>query len=351
MSKKQKKLPLLRKLPAKTRIKISFIAGVALVLLSSELVVTFANSILVRYNVLTKENVFSYTIMLGALSLMIGLLLSWLFSKFILKPVNTLVDGLSKLSQGEYSTRIETQNPDSSSSVFKSFNDLAEELEKTEILRSDFVNSFSHEFKTPINSINGLITLIKKENVSPEKRNEYLDIIAEEASRLSVMTTNILNISKYENQGILTDKTQFNLSEQIRTCILLLEKKWSQKNLNLKLDFDEYFYFGNDDMLRQVWINLIDNAIKFSDSDGDLIVRITKQQNGFYIDIENFGPEINEDDRVRIFNKFYQTDRSHAKSGNGIGLSIVKSIVDLHCGNVSVNCKDGKTTFTVFLPA
>jgi signal transduction histidine kinase len=282
---------------------------------------------------------------------MIGLLLSWLFSKFILKPVNTLVDGLSKLSQGEYSTRIETQNPDSSSSVFKSFNDLAEELEKTEILRSDFVNSFSHEFKTPINSINGLITLIKKENVSPEKRNEYLDIIAEEASRLSVMTTNILNISKYENQGILTDKTQFNLSEQIRTCILLLEKKWSQKNLNLKLDFDEYFYFGNDDMLRQVWINLIDNAIKFSDSDGDLIVRITKQQNGFYIDIENFGPEINEDDRVRIFNKFYQTDRSHAKSGNGIGLSIVKSIVDLHCGNVSVNCIDGKTTFTVFLPA
>lgn len=351
MSKKQKKLPLLKKLPAKTRIQVSFIAGVALVLFLSEVIVTLANSIFVRYNVLTDENFLSYTIMLGAISLVVGLLLSWLFSKFILKPVNTLVDGLSKLSQGEYSTRIATQNPDSSSSVFKRFNDLAEELEKTEILRSDFVNSFSHEFKTPINSINGLITLIKKDNVSPEKRNEYLDIIAEEASRLSTMTTNILNLSKYENQGILTDKTQFNLSEQIRTCILLLEKKWSQKNLNLTLDFDEYFYFGNDDMLRHVWINLIDNAIKFSDTNGDLIIRITKQQKGFYVDVENFGPEINEDDRVRIFNKFYQTDRSHAKSGNGIGLSIVKSIVELHCGSVSVKCQDGKTTFTVFLPA
>lgn len=351
MIKKQKKLPLFKRLSAKRRIQISFIAGVTLVLVSSELIISLINSYLIEKGIITEQNILTFTIMWAIASLLLGMMLSWLFSKFILKPVNTLIDGMSRLSQGEYHTRLKTQNPDPTSSVFKRFNDLAAELEKTEILRSDFVNSFSHEVKTPINSINGLITLLKKENVSQKKRNEYLSLIEDEVNRLSTLTTNVLNLSKYENQGILTDKTHFNLSEQIRTCILLLEKKWTQKGLNLTLDFDEYFYFGNDDMLRQVWINLLDNAVKFSVKNGDLTVRIKKEEVGFYIDIENFGPEISEEDCARIFNKFYQTDRSHAKEGNGIGLSIVKTIVDLHCGNVTASSKDGKTTFTVFLPA
>lgn len=347
------KSPVNKKHNPKLGLHVVFMLGVALVIVLAEVIVSVIEFLLARTEWLTQEKLQSsiwVIFMWGGASMIIGLVLAAFVGRWVLRPVSGLIDGLTRLSEGDYSTRIEERDSGTLRSVSKSFNHLAEELEKTEIMRSDFVNSFSHEFKTPISSINGLIALMKTGKLSQKKQREYLDIIAEETSRLSDMTTNILNLTKYESQGILTDKTTFNLSEQIRTSVLLLERKWSQKKLNLSLDFDEYELEGNDDMLRQVWVNLLDNAIKFSNEGGSLAVRIRKEEGMLLVDVENSGSEIKEDDRQRVFQKFYRADAAHEKEGNGIGLSIVGSIVRLHGGRVTVACGEGKTVFTVALP-
>ena len=337
----------------KRKMQIWFTLGIVVILLSAEALSTAVEFALTETGVISPEMLQKDTWMIfmwSAVTLTIGIIFSIFLPRLILRPLDRLLDGLSKLSAGHYETRIAVKEDDSLAHIYKEFNALATELEKTELLRSDFVNSFSHEFKTPISSISGLVKLMKKGNLSKEKQNEYLEIIAEEAGRLSLMATNILNLSKYESQGILKDRVTFNVSEQIRTCTLLLEKKWAAKGLCPVLEFEEHKISGNEDMLRQVWVNLIDNAIKFSTPGSDLIINLEKCGDEYKISVCNFGSEIAKEDYSRIFNKFYQVDNSHAKEGNGIGLSLVKRIVELHRGEIEVESGDGKTTFTVILP-
>jgi signal transduction histidine kinase len=226
---------------------------------------------------------------------------------------------------------------------------MAEDLEHTEMLRGDFVNNFSHEFKTPIVSISGFAKLLKKGNLSETQKEEYLDIIEEESLRLSEMATNVLNMTKIQNQTILTDVTEYNLSEQIRSCVLLLEKRWTEKNLELSLEFDEYLICACEEMLKQVWINLIDNAIKYSPEYGLVIIKIKEEEQCYHVSVANSGIEIPKEKQQKIFEKFYQVDESHSSVGNGIGLSVVKYAVELHKGQVYVECKNGITTFHVKL--
>jgi signal transduction histidine kinase len=224
---------------------------------------------------------------------------------------------------------------------------MAQELEHTEMLRGDFVNNFSHEFKTPIVSIAGFAKLLKKGNLSEEQKAEYLDIIEEESLRLSEMATNVLNMTKIENQAILSEVTTFNLSEQIRFCVLILEKRWESKHLEISLEFDEYEISASEELLKQVWINLLDNAIKYSPEYGLIVIKIREEGNLYLVSVANSGEEIPVEKREKIFEKFYQADESHSAAGNGIGLSIVKSVIDLHGGEVSVDCKNGITTFNI----
>ena len=179
---------------------------------------------------------------------------------------------------------------------------------------------------------------------------EALKIIEEEANRLSTITTNVLTLSKLEGQEIIKDKNKYNLSEQIRNCVLLLEKKWRKKKLSLSLDFDEYNIFANEDMLKQVWVNLLDNAIKFSYDKSNLIIDINRNDDCLVIRITNNGPTISDENKKLIFNKFYQVDKTHQVEGNGIGLSIVNKIVKLHNGKVEVESKEELTTFIVYIP-
>ena len=341
----------------RTHVSITFlfVVGFMSVMLLSEIITSTLEYVFAETDILTLEKLSgSYllnVLIWSAATLLVGIPFSFLASRMILKPIDRLLMGLRRLSEGDFSVRVKIGEGNAFYTVAESFNKLARELEKTEILRSDFVNSFSHEFKTPINSINGLVSLIKKGNMSKQKQQEYLDVIAEEVARLSKMTTNILNLTKYESQGILTGITAFNVSEQIRTCILLFEKKWSEKKLKLTLDFDEYTVRGCEDMLLQVWTNLIDNAVKFSPKGGELAVRISRVEQQLAVEIENDGAPINEEDKARVFSKFYQADATHAKEGNGIGLSIVKRILELHEGKIEVKSENGKTTFTVHLRA
>lgn len=232
-------------------------------------------------------------------SILVGTIVATLLSRVPLKPANELINGLNRLAGGDYGIRIELGKHPVGKDLSTSFNLLADELQNTEMLRSDFVNNLSHEFKTPIVSIRGFAKLLQKGDLTNEQR-EYLGIIVDESNRLAEMATNILNLTKVENQSILTDVTCFNLSEQIRNCILLLEKKWSRKGLTILADFSEYDISASEELLKQVWINLIDNSVKFSPEGGEIGISISQTPGAVTVSIKNNGPEISAEDKKRI---------------------------------------------------
>ncbi len=304
-----------------------------------------------RFNLSVVE--FIMLLITGA-SLAIGTLIAVLLGKIPLKPFNTMINGLNRLAKGDYKTRIKfgklLRRHPAMSELTDSFNKLAEELENTEMLRGDFVNNFSHEFKTPIVSIAGFAKLLKRGKLSPEQQQEYLNVIEEESLRLADMATNVLNMTKVENQSILTEITKFNLSEQLRTCVLLLERKWIKKSIEFSMDFGEHTIEADEELLKQVWLNLLDNAVKFSPQGGLVEIAIQADDEHLRISIINEGEEIPKEHQKRIFDKFYQVDESHAAEGNGIGLAVVKQITKLHGGMVSVHSENHLNLFMVELP-
>lgn len=293
-------------------------------------------------------------IYMALISLVTGLICSVFASKIPLGPFYRLIEQMNRLAAGDFRVRLDFGGLLSENPVFgglsESFNKMADELEHTEMLRSDFINNFSHEFKTPIVSIAGFAKLVRKGGLTKEQQAEYLAIIEEESIRLASMATNVLNLTRVENQAILTDISSFNISEQLRSCILLLADKWEKKNINFKVDFKEYMVSGNEELLKQVWINLIDNAIKFSPEGGEVELRIVEDDRTISVSIINAGKEIPSEEQGRIFNKFYQADTSHSAEGNGIGLAVARRVIELHEGVISVESENGLTMFSVKLP-
>ena len=214
------------------------------------------------------SSILSFFLIIAAISLVGGTLMALLLGTFPLRSVSEMTQGLHRLASGDYDVRIEPKGLMATIAplrdMVESFNATASELAGTEMLRSDFINNFSHEFKTPIVSIAGFASLLRQGDLTRAEQLEYLDIIESESKRLADMATNVLNMTKVENQAILTDVSTFNLSEQLRTCVLLLERKWEKKNLEMNLDLEEYTVSGNQELLRQLWLILLHNAIKFS---------------------------------------------------------------------------------------
>lgn len=293
-------------------------------------------------------------VLITGASLAIGTLIAVLVGKIPLKPFNTIINGLNRLAKGDFKARIRfgriLRKHPAMSELTESFNTLAEELDNTEMLRADFINNFSHEFKTPIVSIAGFAKLLKRGKLTQEQKQEYLAVIEEESLRLADMATNVLNMTKVENQTILTDVTVFNLSEQLRTCVLLLERKWSRKSIEFSMDFGEHTIEANEELLKQVWLNLVDNAVKFSPQGGVVEIGIQSNDQSIRVSIINEGDEIAPELQKRIFDKFYQADESHATEGNGIGLAVVKRIAQLHGGEVTVHSENHLNLFVVELP-
>ena len=269
-----------------------------------------------------------------------------------LKPINDLVQAMREVSQGDFSVRVKADDLEGDMGrLAASFNDMASELGGLELFRKDFINNFSHEFKTPIVSIKGFARQLEREDLTEAQRREYLNIIISESERLANMSGNVLLLSKLENQTIVTDKTRYRLDEQLRRCILLMEKQWSQKALELELELDEVEYYGNEEMVQHVWVNLLSNAIKFSPQGGALAVSLYREENTARVTVRDSGPGMDGETRRRIFEKFYQGDTAHAAEGNGLGLSLVKRIVDLCQGTIEIESAPGQgAAFTVRLP-
>ncbi|MBU3099800.1 MULTISPECIES: sensor histidine kinase [Clostridium] len=285
-------------------------------------------------------------------SIVIGTSISAVASENILKPLNQLIKATKVVSTGDFSVRVQELSSRSEiADLLRNFNHMTEELGSIEMFRNDFINNFSHEFKTPIVSIRGFAKQLQNDNLSTVKRKEYTDIIINESERLTNMSANILILTKFENQRIITDQTEYELDEQIRNCIILLENQWSRKNIEINLNLEVIKIYGNTEMLSHLWINLIENAIKNSKDNGNITIECHETLDDIAFKISNDGNGMDDNTLKHIFDKFYQGDRSHTSPGNGLGLSIVKRIVELTCGEIAVESKINQcTTFTVKLP-
>ena len=281
----------------------------------------------------------------------IGSILMLIAVSYITAPVKRLSRATKEIAKGNFDISVDYDAQDEIGQLAQNFNLMAKELKNMEYLRKDFVSNVSHEFKTPIASIQGFAQLLKTKNLTPEEFQEYTDIIIKESARLSRLSANLLRLSRLENQSIPSPQTQFSLDEQIRKTIVLLENDWSRKNLELDINLERITYLGDEEMLQQVWINLLSNAIKFSHPGGLLSVRLFLKENYACAEISDTGDGISPEAQKRIFEKFYQGDSSHSREGNGLGLAIVKQILDSCGGLVSVESQLGEgTTFTVLLP-
>jgi len=284
-------------------------------------------------------------------SITLGVPTAVFFGRIALKPIRKVIDATHKVAEGDFEVRVDIKGIYELEELSQSFNKMTTDLASIETLRSDFINNFSHELKTPIASVRGFARLLKDAQLNEDERREYLDIIISETERLSQLSTNILELSKYENIEIITDKALFRLDEQIRRTVLITEPQWSKKGISLNVDMDEVFFEGNEDLTQQIWLNLLDNAIKFSDPGGTVDIHLASGKDGVLFTIQDSGIGMDEDVASRIFDKFYQGDASHTGAGHGLGLTIVKRIVDLCGGQVKVISEpDWGSEFTVFLP-
>lgn len=336
--------------------KLNFNLAITLIIFIT-LLVTGAVAVLLYYlltSISGRIATVSFVIISFISSAAFGYLIFWLLSRYVLKPVENIIAALRKVSQGDYSVRVNTGvGTLDIKELEHCFNDMAEELGSNEMFKNDFINNFSHEFKTPIVSIRGFAKQLESDDLDDETRKEYLEIIVSESDRLASMSSNVLLLSKFDNQQIVTDIAKFSLDEQIRTCILILEKSWEEKNIDLDIDMEEITISSNQEMLNHVWINILSNAVKFTPKNGKITVRCYRdnEKNSAIISIGDSGEGMTPETAAHIFDKFYQGDTSHKSKGNGLGLPLAKRITDLCGGNISVKSRLGEgSVFTVRLP-
>ena len=293
-----------------------------------------------------------YTIRVLLISILSGAAIAVGLSKIFVSPMMKLGDAMRKVAGGDFTVHLDcTSRIRDVREVYGSFNTMVKELGNTETLQTDFVSNVSHEFKTPINAIEGYASLLQDSQLTDEQKNAYIDKIIFNTRRLSDLVGNILLLSKVNNQTISLKASTFRLDEQVRQSILALESKWEKKEIEFDIDLDEIEYTGYENLLSHVWLNLIDNAVKFSPQNGQIRIRLKQLAGSVTFSIWDNGLPIPEADIGRIFNKFYQGDNSHASEGNGLGLALVRKIVAAAHGTINVtSSEDAGTEFVVALP-
>ncbi len=267
------------------------------------------------------------------------------------QPIQKLSQAMAQVSQGDFTPRLETKSVVREvRDTYANFNLMAEALSATETLQADFISGVSHEFKTPINAIEGYSMLLQGNPDANDTEKIYVDKILFNTRRLSKLVGNVLLLSKIGNQGIQSMRRRFRLDEQIRQAIVALEQEWSSRDIAFDVEMESVTYEGYEDMIYHVWSNLIGNAIKFSPQGGSVQIRLDVRDRDISFTVDDEGPGIPPEIQKHIFNKFYQGDTSHKEEGNGLGLALVKQIVALEGGKVETeNLPTGGCRFTVLL--
>ena len=292
-----------------------------------------------------------FRILSSSLSFLAVFVLISTFASFRLsKPVQVMTRAHERVQEGDFTVRLPDNQPGEMGELMRSFNDMTEALGSTAYLQKDFISSISHEFKTPIASIRGFAKLLQMPGLSEEQKAEYISMIAQESDRLSRLSETLLRLSALEQQTALASLSSFSLDEQLRQVILRLEPNWSHKDIDWQLDLQKVSITSDQELLNQVWVNILQNAIKFSSEGSEIAVRVFRDGNAI-VEVEDHGCGMTEEAQQRIFDKFYQADKSRKQEGVGLGLSLVKRIVDMMGGEIKVTSQVGVgSTFRVELP-
>ncbi len=339
----------------KCHLTILFSLLVFIILTVTIFIMGFIIMVLQQNNLLNVYNTQSHfvgVVFFGVISVVVGTVFSHFIGKKAMRSIFNITEATKEVAKGNFSVQVdENIKAQELNEMAKNFNIMTRELAGMEMFRNDFINNVSHEFKTPLAAVEGYVTLLQNPNLSEEKKQAYISKILYNTKRLSELTGNILQLSRLENQNISITKTRFSLDEQIRQIILLFEDEWTNKNIDLDIELDDIYYMGSEELLAQVWQNLIGNAMKFTSKNGTVKIFMKAHDNNIIIEISDTGIGMDQETQARIFEKFYQGETSHTSQGNGLGLTLAKRIIDLHGGNISVSSQEGKgATFTVSLP-
>ncbi len=271
------------------------------------------------------------------------------------RPVSRIVAAAEQITRGDYTVRIprprNVYRADGLDEIVDCFNQMAQELSGTETLRTDFIANVSHELKTPLTVMQNYATLLQQSNLSEEKRLEYVRSITDATRRLSSLITNILKLNKLENQQIFPVSSRYDLGEQLCECLLAFEDEWGRKGIQIDTDIEEdVFVEADPELLSLVWNNLFSNAFKFTEAGGDVTLTLKTEGQQAIVQVSDTGCGIRPEVGAHIFEKFYQGDTSHATQGNGLGLALVKRVIDIVGGDVAVQSQVAHgSTFTVRL--
>ena len=341
---KEQLSPMRRKISAMLTLQTFFVVLIVMVI---------ATAIALMYRVVITD-----MHMIGVLSMLVPIvvlvtLVNFLFTRFIYRYLDKISDAMQKVADGDYTVRLDAEKDQPFRELYRNFNTMAEELGGVEMLKNDFINGYAHELRTPITSINGFAEMLLNDDgtLSREEKRSYLEIIASESRRLADLAGNSLLMSRLDTQKIIPDKKPFSLDEQLRRCSILLSGQWTEKELDMTMDLDEAVYVGDYDLMQHLWINLLTNAVKYTPKGGSITVTLKNEEKFIAVSVADTGKGIPPEDRERIFDKYYQTDKSHSKRGLGLGLAICKRIVQLCNGSLTVESDVGVgSTFTVKLP-
>ena len=283
-------------------------------------------------------------------SVIIGIILSTFIFNRYLKPIGELKKMTSKVAKGDFTVQVENIPDNEFKEFFEEFNIMVQELRKNEVLKNDFVSNVSHEYKTPLSVIEGYSTLLQDPSVSEEEKQKYVLIIKDATKKMSTLVNNVLKISKLDARKISTNVEEYRLDEQIRECILFYEEEWTRKNIEFDINMDETIVKSDKNLLVNVWDNLIGNAIKYTNNDSKISISLVEEEKFIKTTISDQGIGISNEDLPYIFDKFYQSDKSRKSEGNGLGLTLVKKIIDLVDGKIEVESELEKgTTFKVYI--
>ena len=236
----------------------------------------------------------------------------------MLNPIKKITNATKKVASGDFSVQLQTDRQDEIGELTHNFNQMVKELNSIECLQKDFINNVSHEIKTPISSIQGFAKLLEEDDLSEDERKEYSGIIQEEANRLLYLSTNMLKLAKLENQERIKNKTEVCIAEQIRKTISVLEPKWKEKRIKFNVKLKEEKVYGEKELLFQVWMNLIENAIKYSKQDGQIDIKMLTGAEKLKIEVKDYGQGIPEEEYEKVFDRFYQVDKTHSEKGTGL---------------------------------
>ncbi|THF76439.1 HAMP domain-containing histidine kinase [Cohnella fermenti] len=286
-------------------------------------------------------------------SLLFGSILILLAAQYIVKPLKKLNAATRRMSKGDFAFELRSRRQDEIGQLTRSFNSMAKELGTLEQIRQRFVSNVSHEIQSPLTSIKGFTKALRHKKMDEEARMRLLAIIEDETERLSRLGEDLLQLSSLEYEHLKLNTGTYRLDEQLRKAVISLEPQWAPKRLRLELELDEFELYADEDRIYRLWINLLGNAIKFTEPEGTIRLTAVREGEAAVVKVVDSGIGMTEDERGSIFEPFYKADpsRTRAAGGNGIGLSIVKRIVELHRGDIAAESAPGEgTTFTVTLP-